>query len=81
MINLAPAGLRRYVRLDNKPRQKYGLFAKFSLSAIVAFEVANNPHIFLTRSKQHIKESNIHFYGTLNHFDTMLFSESQEQNE
>ena len=33
---------------------KYSLFAKFSLSVIVACDVAQNPHIFVTRSNPHI---------------------------
>ena len=49
MIDLASTGLRRSSRLANKPKQKYGLFDKFSLAVIGACKVANNPHIFLTR--------------------------------
>ena len=55
MVNPESTGLRRSAMLDNKPRQKYGLFTKFSLVAIVSCEVAKKPHIFLTRSNQHIQ--------------------------
>ena len=54
IIDLVSTGLRRAARLANKPKQKYGLFAKFYLSVIVSCEVDKNPHIFLTRSYQHI---------------------------
>ena len=72
-------GLRIYVRLANKPKQKYGLFHTFSLAVIGAYEVAKNPHIFLTRANQHIQEINIHFDGTLNCFGPMVFAENQRQ--
>ena len=55
MINLESTGLRIYARLDNKPRQKYGLFDKFSLAVIGECEAANKPHIFLTRANQQIQ--------------------------
>ena len=48
MIYLASTGLRRYDRLANKPKQKYGLFDKLSLALVLACEVDKNPHIFLT---------------------------------
>ena len=34
MIDMASTGLRISSRLANKPRKKYGLFAKFSLAVI-----------------------------------------------
>ena len=80
MIYLASTGLRGYSRLDNKSKQKYGLFAKFSLAVIGACEVAKNPHILLTRANQHIQEINRHFHVTLNHFGLMVFAYNQEQN-
>ena len=43
-------------------------------------EVANNPHIYLTRSKHHIQEIDRHFDGTLNHYGPMVFAENQEKN-
>ena len=43
MIDIVSTGLRRSVRLANKPKQKYGLFAKFSLAVIGACEVNNTP--------------------------------------
>ena len=46
IINLESAGIRRYARLSNKPKQKYGLFAKLSLELIVSCEVDNNPTYF-----------------------------------
>ena len=49
MINLAHTGIRRSARLSNKPKHKYGLFYKFSISVTGACEVAKNPYIFLTR--------------------------------
>ena len=55
MADVASTGLRIYAMLDNKPRQKYSLFDIFSLAVIGACEVEKNPHIFLTRSKQHIQ--------------------------
>ena len=50
MTDLASTGLRISDRLANKNKQKYGLFDKLSLSVIGSFEVAKNPHIFLTRT-------------------------------
>ena len=79
MIDIVSTGLSRSVRLANKPKQKYGLFAKFSLALIGACEVANNSHIFLTRVNQHIQEINRHFDGTLNHFGLMKFAANQEK--
>ena len=43
MIYLESPGISIYARLDNKTRQKYSLFDKFSLSVIGAREAANNP--------------------------------------
>ena len=43
--------------------------------------MAKNPHIFLSRSNQHIQEINRHFDGTLNNYGPMVFSSNQEQNE
>ena len=57
IIVLASTGIKRSARLDNKQRKK-GLFSKFSLSVIGACEVSKNPHNFLTRANQHIKEIN-----------------------
>ena len=53
MTDLASTGLSIYARLANKPRQKYGLFDKFSLALIAACEAAKKPHIFLTGYNQH----------------------------
>ena len=47
-IDLESTGLKRSARLANKPKQKYGLFAKLSLSEIEACDGVKNPHIFLT---------------------------------
>ena len=55
MTDLTSTGLRIYARLANNPRQKYGLFDKFSLAVIGASEAAKNLHIFLTRANQHIQ--------------------------
>ena len=55
MIYMASTGLRRSYGLANKPKQKYDLFDKFSLTVVGACEVAKNPHMFLTRSNQHIQ--------------------------
>ena len=63
----------------NKPKQKYGLFSKLSLSVIGACGVVNNPHIFIATENQHNKEINRHFNGTLNHFGPMVFEENQEK--
>ena len=81
MIDLASTGRRRLARLDNKLKQKYGLFYKLSLALVVSFELAKSPHIFLTRSKQYTQEINRNSDGTLNQLDPMLFAENQEQNE
>ena len=67
--------------MANKPKQKYGLFAKFPSSVFRACGVATNLHIFITRENQHIQEINSHFYGTLNNFDPIVFAANQEQNE
>ena len=74
MINLASTGLRRYARLDNKPKQKYCLFAKFSLPVIGECAVAKSPQMFLTRANQRIQEMNIHFDLNLNYFGIMVFA-------
>ena len=58
---MASYGLRISERLANKPRKKYGLFDKLSLEVIGACDMANNPHIFLTRANQHIQEVNRRF--------------------
>ena len=55
MIDISSNGIMTSARLDNKPKQKYGLFDKFPLSVIGSCEVHNNPHIFLTRENQHIQ--------------------------
>ena len=55
MIDIVSTGLSRSVRLANKPKQKYGLFAKFSLAVIGAYDVDKNPHTYLTISNQHIQ--------------------------
>ena len=81
MIDMEPTGLKISARLANKPRQVYGLFAKFSLALIGACEVAKNFQIFLTRANQHIQEISRHFYGTLNNFGPMVFALNQEKIE
>ena len=53
MTDLTSTGIRRSARLANKPKQNYGLLSKLSLSLIGACEVAENFHIFLTRSNNH----------------------------
>ena len=78
---MASTGLRISVGLANKPRQKYGVFAKLPLAVIGACEVDKNPQIFLTRSNHNIWEINRNFDGTLNNYGPMVFEESQEQNE
>ena len=50
MIDRESTDLCRSSELANKPRLKYGLFAKFSLSVIGDCKVAKNPRIFLNRS-------------------------------
>ena len=47
IIELVSTGLRRSASLDNKPKQKYGLFDKLLYSVIVECELDKNPHIFL----------------------------------
>ena len=42
-------------RLDNKHKQKYGLFPKFSFAVVGLCEVDLKIHIYLTRSNQLIK--------------------------
>ena len=80
MIDMVSTDIRRSALLANKAKHKYGLFAKFSLLLIVVCEVANNPHIFLTRANQHIQEINRHFDVILNYYGTMVFAENKEQN-
>ena len=80
-IGLESTGLWRSSRLANKPKQKYGLFSKFSLAFIGAYEVDNNPHNFLTITNQNIQEINRQFDGNLNHYGPMVFAANQEQNE
>ena len=63
--------------MANKPKQKYALFSKFSLSVIGECEMANKPHIFLTIANQHIQEINRHSDGALNHFGPMVFEANQ----
>ena len=55
------------------------LFDKLSLAVVVAYGVAKNPHIFITRENQHIQEINIHFDATLKNFGHMVFSENQKK--
>ena len=69
-----------YARLENRTKQKYGLFHRLSLSLVGACEMSLNPHIFLSRAKKHIQEINRHLNGTLNIFGTMVFAANQEQN-
>ena len=49
MINIASTGVKSSARLDNKPKQRYGLFAKLSLAVNVECDISKNPHIFTTR--------------------------------
>ena len=46
MIDTGLTGLRRSDRLADQPKQKYGIFAKFSLAVIVACKLAENLHTF-----------------------------------
>ena len=80
MVDPASTVIRRSERLANKPRNIYNLFDKFSLSVVVACEVAKNPHIFLTRANHPIQSFNRHFYGTLNNYGNIIFAANQEQN-
>ena len=66
--------------MANKSKQKYGIFAKFSLAVIGACEVANNPHIFINRANQYIQEIHRHSDVTLNHFGPIVIASNQEQN-
>ena len=79
IINLESTGSKRSETFANKPRQRYGLFAKLSLSVIGACEVANNPHIFITIDNQHIQDIVRHFDGTLNQYGLIVLVENQEQ--
>ena len=45
MLDMASTGLRRSEILENKPKQKYGLFTKFSLAVVGACEMTKNSHI------------------------------------
>ena len=65
--------------MDNTPRKKYGLFAKFSLAAIGECEVDKNPHIFLIKVDEHGQENNRHFNGTLNIYGPVVFEANQEK--
>ena len=79
MVNLASTVHKRCARLDNKPKQKHGLFDKLLLSITGFFEVAKNPHIFLTRPKQHIQGIDGNFDETLNHDGLMVFAKIKKQ--
>ena len=79
MINLESTGLRKSARLDNKPNQKCGLFAKLSLSVIGACKIYNNPHTFITIENQRIQEVNRKFDGNLNNYSPMVFALNQGQ--
>ena len=81
MIDIAQTDIRRYTRLANKPKQKYGIFDKSSFSLIGACEATKNPYIFITRSNGHLQEINRNFDGTLNHYGPMAFATNQEKNE
>ena len=59
-----------------KPNKIYSLSAKISLELVESHEVANNPHIFLTRANQHIQEINRQFDGNFNIFGPILFAEN-----
>ena len=72
LIILSSTGIRRSARLTSKPKQKYGLFAKFSLPVVEACEVYKNLPTFITISNQHAQEINIHFDETLNHYGPMV---------
>ena len=81
MIDIESTGLRRSARVSNKPKQKYGLFDKFWLSVIGAYDVAKKLHIFPTRANQHFPKINRHFDETLHNFCPIIFTENQEQNK
>ena len=74
IINLAPTGLGRSSRLDDKPKNKYSSFSKFSLAVIGAYNMVKNLHMFPTGANQHIKLMNGIFDGTLYYFGPMLFA-------
>ena len=80
MTDLESTGLGISERLDIEPKQKYGLFGKLSLGIFGSYGVVNKPHIFITRSNQHIQEVNRHFDGTLNRVGLMVFEANKEQN-
>ena len=80
MIDLSSTDIRISPKLDNKPKRKYHLFAKFSLEVFGACGVAKKSHMFLTRANQHIQYINIHFCGTLNIFGTVALAINQEKN-
>ena len=73
-------GIHWSFRLQNKPKQNYGLFSKLSIAVTVAFDVDKHPHMYPTRENQNIQEINRQFYGTLNYFGDVVFSENQENN-
>ena len=74
IINLESTGIRISAMLVYKSRLKYGLFAKFLLTVIRLYEVAKNPHTYLTRENQHIQEINRYFDGALNNYGPMVFA-------
>ena len=49
ILDLEPTGFKKSARLANKPKQKYGSYAKLSLSVVVSCEVVKNAQIFITR--------------------------------
>ena len=76
IIDLEPTGISRSARLANKPKHKYFVFAKLSLSVIGKCEVDKNPHTFITRANQYTQKIYSHFNGTLNYYGPMVFAEN-----
>ena len=77
MIDMASTDLRRSSGLSNKTKVKYCLFAKFQLALIKSCDVAEKPHIFITRANQCIQEINRD--RTLSYSGLMVLVENQEQ--
>ena len=51
IIDLESTGIRRFARLASKLKQKYGIFAKFSLAVVRAYMVDKIPHFIINNGK------------------------------
>ena len=57
----------------------FGLFAIFLWASIGTCKFIKHPQILLTKTNQHIQETNTQLYITTNHFGHMVFVANQKQ--